>query len=41
MVRNEVKRAGEEDKIERACDEVVANIAGSEAEKTEADELIR
>ena len=41
LVCNDVKREGVESMVAMAYDEVVASIAGSEAEKTEAAELIR
>lgn len=39
--RRVVKRDGWESRIETAWEEVVASRAGREAEKTDADELIR
>jgi hypothetical protein len=36
-----VKRDGWDERIETACEDVVASRAGREAENTEADELIR
>lgn len=39
--RRDLNMVGEDSRIESAWDEVVANIAGREAEKTDAEELIR
>ena len=36
-----LKMLGEDSRIDKAWEEVVANMAGSEAEKTDAEELIR
>jgi len=39
--RRVVNSCGWEERMERAWEEVVASSAGREAEKTDADELIR
>jgi hypothetical protein len=41
LLCNVVNTLGEDKRVEMACDEVVASMAGREAEKTDADELIR